>query len=159
MGWTWTYNLIDKKQIIEEVTRDNTFYKFLKKAVYNNSLWTLWLNINTQQKEIVLFILSKRNGSWGYKNISEIEYRFYYDCPLSFLKEAKVTCMEWRNHVYSYHKQESKRKELLKKIDIGDIVKIRDCNLTEFEIIKIKPLLGKSIKNGKYYKLIKSRII
>ena len=54
---------------------------------------------------IVLYLLKKESGCWGYKGMEESCEPFYYDCPLEFLEyELNYhTCPDWRKAVKAYH--------------------------------------------------------
>lgn len=153
MGWNFYYNLTDKNQIVKELTNNEGF---LKKAIYGNELWTLWSR--SDKKIIILYLLARKNNNWGYKDISESEHPYYYQCPLSFLKEAEEVNKEWRDKVIEYNKTQSNKRKMLNEIKIGYKVKLKDSNPSEFIVLSITPFIGRSIIDNNIYKLVKSRI-
>ena len=110
MGWTFPYNVRDKKGIVVECTSNDRFNTCLKKACYGNQLWTLWHNHEKDVTYIALFLLELHDGSYGYKFIDESMGPYYYKCPLSFLKIAPVTNLSWRDDVIDYHANKKKQK-------------------------------------------------
>ena len=159
MGWTFSYNCIDKNQIIQEICKNGTSIRFLKKSLQGQELWTIWENLITRKKEIILFLLQKQDGIWGYKDITESQYPFYVKCPLQFLKQTEVQEPMWRQSVELYWQKQKENKELIKKLDIGKTVTLKKSTPNKFVITNLSPLSGVALSDGKTYKLIKSKII
>lgn len=162
MGWTHLYNCPDKNQVIAECTRESSNHVCVAKSVHNNSLWTVWKNKTTQNLEIVLFLLSKDQGSWGYKDMSEGMGPYYYDCPLSFLEMVPEPTDSphskgWREAVRKYHTKEKEHRSVIKSLKIGSMVRLNGCTPSEFRVTSLNPLRGSS-SSGDIYKLIKARI-
>ena len=116
MGWLFKTNQT-KKQLVERLVKpyrddeSGQTSECIKHSLIGNHLWTVFEITNAQGEKsrfINLFLLASKRG-YGYKDISEKEYPFYFDCPLSLLKLAPVTCEEWRNSVKNYHEQKSKK--------------------------------------------------
>jgi hypothetical protein len=107
MGWTFLSSAKEKKDIIQDCIRPHANYKCIRQSNSGNELWTIWLDTLTNTKSIVLFILAKQDGSWGYKDIPESMGPFYFKCPLSFLKECTVQNEVWRVRVRQYHEQQN----------------------------------------------------
>lgn len=158
MGWTFSYSATEKKQIIEDCTRDCSSAKCIKKSLNSNELWTIWED-NTGNKIIVLFLLACRDKHWGYKDMTESMHPYYYKCPMSFLEEVPVVCQPWRDSVKAYHERSKNSKKISKTISVGQIVKLSNSVPSEFKVKSISPFLGVSLENGMTYKLIKSRIV
>ena len=86
---------------------------------------------------IILFLLSKSQGDWGYKPISEDMGPFYYTCPLSLLDKtdglesvggwAGKMSREWREKVREYHRA--------KKQVFEPGQKVVHLNGTEFTVV------------------------
>lgn len=162
MGWTFLHNTPDKRQVIETCTRGSDTLKCVMKAVHGNHLWTVWQDLVTKKKSIILFLLGKKLGDWGYKDITEEMGPVEYDCPLSFLDfvpEPNTTYAKgWRKKVRKYHEQEISRRDALKVLDLGKMVRLKDSNPNEFLIVSLNPLRG-TASNGHTYKIPKTRIV
>jgi hypothetical protein len=162
MGWTRLDNAPDKNQVIEECINSPPGKTCLKHALYGNELWTVWQE-DTGNKYIILFLLEKYKGSWGYKDMSESQHPFYYKCPVAYLDECPVENQQWRNVVITLHKERQNNRANLAKIKVGMYVTLRDSNPNVFRVSNIKPLQGYSIgdngKVGSLYKLVKARIV
>ena len=133
MGWTSVqkhYN--SAKEFAQDVILNDG--DFVKHRMVGNHLWTVYENPEVGKKFVLLFLIEKHGGWYGYKEISESMHPYYYDCPLSIIKAAGETdnenAKEWRELVFKYHAE--------KKIKVSD---------------KFKP--GMKIKYGeKTYQLI-----
>jgi hypothetical protein len=158
MGWTFLYNVPDKHQAIELCTRESNTLKCILKAIHGNNLWTVWDDSQSKKKTIILFRLGKDNGNWGYKDVTEYQGPSYYDCPESFLSIAPCSNKDWRGKVHCFHLKERENKEIIKSLEVGMMIKLKDSKPSEFRVVSLKPLLGMS-KDGRTYKLIKNRII
>jgi hypothetical protein len=101
MGCTFGYS--SKDDTLRSILADG---QFVNHTLVGSEFWTV-LKAQDGTNVIVLFLLAKENGSYGYKVIDEGMHPYYYKCPLSFLKLAPVASEEWRKGVHAYH--ESKR--------------------------------------------------
>lgn len=163
MGWTFLHNTPDKRQVVEMCTRDSDTLKCVKKAVHGNHLWTVWQDSVTKNKTIVLFLLGKDRGDWGYKDITEGMGPVEVDCPLSFLDFVPEPtdspyAKGWREKVRKYHEQEKTRRGALKALEIGKMVRLKDSNPSEFRIVSLDPLRG-TASTGHTYKIPKTRVV
>ncbi len=113
MGWMFLHNCPDKRQVIEMCTRDSDTLKCVKKAVHGNNLWTAWQDSVTKKKIIILFLLGKDRGDWGYKDITEGMGPVEVDCPLSFLILFLSLILrmprDGEERVRKYHEEEKTR--------------------------------------------------
>lgn len=157
MSWTFLYNAPDKRQVVEKCTKNQGHHRCVLKAVHGNNLWTVWHDTVKEVKEIVLFKLGKDNGSWGYKGIPESAGPLFYDCPESFLKEVSKGNESWRAKVRKHHAKEKNRRDALKSLNIGSIVRLEGCKPSEFRVLSLKPLIG-TASTGLEYKLQKTKI-
>jgi hypothetical protein len=110
---------------------------------------------------IILYLLQRMDGNWGYKEIFEKEGPCYYKCPISFLDKAKPQNNEWRAKVIEAHKQNNNRTKSLVKIKVNSVVTLRDSIPNKFSVVSVKPLLGSSLDPDKpgLFKLVKTRIV
>lgn len=158
MGWTFLYDAPEKRHVIEEATREGEMLKCVRKSTVGNHLWTVWESKDNGKRYIVLFLLAKNRGNWGYKDITESMGPLYYDCPLSLLKEAPVANETWRDQVVEYHRNEKARRSSLKNLSIGKTVRLKEgfCP-NELTVIEVNPLIG--IANGRRYRLRNTHIV
>lgn len=159
MGWITLYNAPEKYQVIDECIKDSGTEKCIKKTVHGNHLWTVWQDSVTKEKNIILFLLGKDRGNWGYKSITESQGPVATDCPLGFfdiVPEPKSG--KWRERVLEYHSQETGRRSVLKELSLGKMVRLKDSKPNEFVITSLKPLQG-SASDGSVYRIPKTRII
>lgn len=170
MSWTFLHNAPDKRQVIETCTKGSDKLKCIMKAVHGNHLWTVWQDSVTKNKSIVLFLLGKDHGCWGYKDITEHMGPSYYDCPLSFFDEvpepesnSAPTCpfvysVSWREKVRAYHFKEKERRTHLKNLAVGSMVRLVDgYKPSVLRITSTDPLRGTS-PEGDLYRIPKTRI-
>jgi len=156
MVWVRPWNMHEKKDVVQECTRDNGLKTCIQKSVNNNELWTLWLDREKGSKYIVLFVLNKQDSSWCYRAIPEEKHPLYWNCPLKYLSEAPVQREAWRVRVREYHRARRERTLMLKSVCVGSFVKLEDGKV--LKVSSMKPLLGKN-KNGDYHKIMKTKIL
>lgn len=90
MGWTSTCDSRkDKASFIREILRDfsDSSYEIPEFSIVGNQVWAI-LKKEGIEDRIVLFLLSKIDGCWGYKSITEEETPFYFDCPLKYIRST-----------------------------------------------------------------------
>jgi hypothetical protein len=157
MGWTIPYHTYEKHQIIEECTRGGEYSKCIAKSCSGNELWTVWED-KLGKRFIVLFLLRKdRDGPWGYKDMDETMHPYFYNCPQKFLDMVPVACPEWREEVRIYKQKVRTRRAMLKRLEVGSVVKCKNSKPDTFVVTSLKPLLGRAV-NGMCYKIPKRRI-
>jgi hypothetical protein len=135
MGWLISHDLTKKQQVaelvagwtIEDTGRGMTCLDY---SVRGNTLYAVfqptYIGIPSDgDAQIAIFRLRKDRGEgWGYKDMSEREHPFYYDCPLKLLKLAPVTtCHEWRAGVMAWHARNRAMRSA--KIEVGSVVQFR----------------------------------
>jgi hypothetical protein len=159
MGWMFLHNAPDKRQVVETCTKSSATLKCVKKAVHGNHLWTIFENTVTKKKSIVLFLLAKNQGCWGYKDITEHMGPSFYDCPVSFFDEApRPESASWRAKVRLFHLQEKERRTHLKNLAVGSMVRLMDgYKPSVLRITSTDPLRGTS-SEGDLYRIPKTRI-
>lgn len=119
MGWNIYDGVKTTKEVIdrtiEELASD---VKVIDQKLVGQHNW-LVLEKN-QQRGIVLMLLQKYKDGWGVKLIDETAYPYYYDCPVSLLKNAGVpvgeTASKWRKAVLDYH--EARKRVRQKKAEL-----------------------------------------
>jgi hypothetical protein len=148
MGWTFPYHTNTKKELIRDLTRDQSrdgrVSRILKKSVRGNVLYTLYEAgpEGDTRKFIVIFLMGKHGGdTWGYKDIDESMGPYEADCPVSYLDEADEpisdTAREWRETVRA---RAAKRKA--KKPKKGETWTLVNCRIPEVKIVSVRPLRG-----------------
>jgi hypothetical protein len=162
MGWTFLHEAREKQQVIEACVKSSATLKCVKKAVHGNHLWTIFENSVTKSKSIVLFLLAKSQGCWGYKDMTEHMGPHYYDCPVSFLDEVPEPdspySAGWREGVRTYHAKEKERRTHLKNLAVGSMIKLMDgYKPNVLRVTSLNPLRGTS-SEGDLYRIPKTRI-
>lgn len=121
MGWHLTYHHkpADYLRYWQSKYADgNGAYNVLKikRTCYGTRAWVLYELIATKEKFIVLYLFRKgEGGGWWYKDLDETMHPYFYDCPLSLIKEAGPTnnksANEWRDGVKNYHQSRKAKHE------------------------------------------------
>ena len=97
MGWLYFSEYSEKAQIVERLVKGTK-----KHRVVGNQLWYIATNQESGSDYIGLCLLSKYEGEWGYKSMSESMGPYYYNCPMSFLKATENSAHkdnDWREKV------------------------------------------------------------
>ena len=154
-----------KAGLIKDLKAENNALKW---SLVGNNLWGLFEHTEQDElqgygkegdKFIVLFkIQSFGKGDYGYKVMDESQHPYYYDCPLTFLKEANTPCAEWRAEVYKHHARKKEVRDLTKNIKVGDIVPLRLSTVKEVQITCVAPLKGRCTKTGILYRIPKTYV-
>lgn len=82
----------------------------LRRSIVGNVVYTLSEHENKQEegktfKLISVILINKYQGEFGYKDMDESMGPFYYNCPLSMLKESTFeseTAINWRKECLDY---------------------------------------------------------
>lgn len=131
MGWFYGYET--RKQLTDDLLKvTNTGYKMIAKACTSNRLWVVYENPEGY-RYITLFLLSKRDGNYGYKPMDEHMGPYYYDCPLKLLEIAEPQQPHtmgkfWRNNVRTYW--DDKNKAISLKLKVGQPVLVYNKEYT-----------------------------
>jgi hypothetical protein len=113
MGWLFTQGQT-RPQLIARLTRTETNADTgrtricLSHCIRGNVLWTVWTIRNADGSEHVRYIgcdlMAKEfDYGWGYKDLEESSYPYYFSCPLSYLDMVPEACPEWRAQVRRYN--------------------------------------------------------
>jgi hypothetical protein len=133
MGWTFETLSSTKKDYINRILQESFSppnpCTLLDHAIRGNRLWVL-AKPKDQPPFIILFLLEKCNGCWGYKDMDETTGPFYYDCPLRFLDQSPEPTdvrhshgdsgRTWRDHVREHHAASKLRRQQRPKV--GDVI-------------------------------------
>lgn len=145
MGWLHDTRPATKADFVQRVLRDNFpvtsgTWQLLDHAVRGSNLWVL-AKPARHAPVIVLFLLRRARGCWGYKDMDESMGPFYYDCPLKFLEQAPEPSSSnrdhlgsgrsWREHVRDYHAARQLQRQ--QKPRVGDVVRLTDERFPGFE--------------------------
>jgi len=153
MGTYFTYGAT-RDDVIAEVAPEKTVskngqvFETLRKSLRGSTLYTLHRSTTPEgetKKWIGVYLLRRSNGNWGYKPLSEHSHPYYFDCPLTYLKEADEAPTElaaqWREKVRAHHAAKKARKAL--KPQRGEVWTLTEgCSIPEVRIVSAKPLLG-----------------
>jgi len=127
----WLYGWETRAQVVSHLLGDRNFDVLTSKSTAcGGRLWVV-LEPTYESRErdepfIALFLISKSDGLWGYKDMCESTGPGYYDCPLALLELAPVKDPEWREAVRA---EAARRKTTFTK---GDRVLIYGC---EYEVL------------------------
>ena len=128
-----------------------------KSTNYGRNLWVA-IKSKTDAISMILLILIKKEGDWGYKDMDESACPCAVDCPLELIEkttgDGSQYSKEWREKVKAYH---AKRKQISTKIKEGDIVLIYGKKYQLTEKVK-RSWRGYSLENGKTYRIKPSQI-
>ena len=165
MGWDFTYGA-SKQDIIMSVTRnyDETESGYVRETVatrvVGNHLWVVFRIGNsktgvTPSNHIVLFLLAKSGGNWGYKDIAAESHPYYYDCPIGLLALAPVENQEWRNGVIAHHAAKSAQHVAMRVLTPGAVITLKEgwSPSGAFEVTSVKPLRAISSVNRRVYRI------
>ena len=160
MGWYYDYGA-SKADTIKTVTKDwdnknGSKGRCLAKCLRGNVLWTVFEVTDPDgqpHRHIGCYLLQSYEGDWGYKPMDESVGPFYYSCPLSYLDMVPVANEDWRESVRKYHSKETDGRNIVRNLNIGDTVALREgFRPNKFRLVSKKPLLGIG-PDGRTYKL------
>ena len=151
MGWTYTKGATKKEIVAERVLprqrTDGTLAICLGHSLRNSVLWTVW-EITGPGRAAVRYIGCDllgldRGYGYGYKDMEECMHPYEYGCPRAFLDMVPEACPEWRIKVQEYWRQDKERREKIKALKPGEVVKlVKGCIPPEIKIVSVKPLIG-----------------
>jgi len=149
MGWTFNTAPKPKATFVAECIAElNRYYNVIESSVRGDNLWMI---VEKFQEDpiILLYLLDKQDGCWGYKSIAEVENPFYFSCPLSYLAKVPVKNQVWRDQVREFHNQRSAERAARpkKRFAIGDKVQIPGIDGI-YEIIEVLGRKGYGIRKG-----------
>lgn len=161
MGWLYCEYSKDAlvRSLIASTEYDNENGKgkrvTLKHCVKGNHLWAVRQHthtkdgISTELRYIMLYLMAKHDGMWGYKDMDEYCGMYYWNCPLNYLKLApqqnvsgnlKAWNDEWRKQVVEYWKEETRKRNFKKSLQIGTKITLPGY-AGEFQITQLKPCI------------------
>lgn len=117
MGWSYGYPT--KEALLEFLTNQGDFINsdgehvwnnVLKFSIRGNCVWCIIVsgdyendNPVEREKQIVLYVIGKKNGTYGYNTYVENQYPNYSSCPVRFFLEVPTDdkmIIEWRKWVF-----------------------------------------------------------
>lgn len=165
MGWL-SFSNTSKKQLVNHIKAK--YDSSTEWSLVGNNLWALYTvsqndvdynpNNVLGQKAIILFKIEyfRQDKGYGYKFMCEAEYPYYFNCPMKFLKQAKVECQEWRDNVAKYHENNRKVRKLVDNLIVGDIIQLKNSRIKEVKVVSVNPLRG--VANSVVYRIPKTMI-
>lgn len=152
MGCFGGYN--SKDSVIQEVSSSFGFNKMVDKSVRGNHVWVLFhktLSFSVPRRSmktlksqgihvpflpkckrylkdfhcVFLYILSKSDGEWTYKVITEFEGPCHYTCPLKFIRLSDV-CTEFSLNWKSRCHKINENKKAVKNARYGTVFTVRN---------------------------------
>lgn len=128
------------RHLLEENSRSSTLdngdrihRKVLRSCLRGNCLWMLYeygKNDEPVTVCIIVSLLGKYDGLWGYKEMDEGQHPFYYTCPVSYLDACTEPINEhaqrWREEVRKYHQIRKQKRDRYKAarqqlLDLGKV--------------------------------------
>ena len=144
MGWLFTQGS-SKSDIIRKLTateeNETRRWETLTHSVRGNVLWAV-VEITHKQEQtnkryIVCYLLRSDKGyGWGYKDMDESMFPYYFSCPLKYLAMVPVANADWRAEVQKYHERRNR------KVDIGQKIGLVNASIPWVVITSKRPLLG-----------------
>jgi hypothetical protein len=139
MGWT-SIPGYTKSQIIREVTRTGPNSELVETSVKGNCVWMVSRIYHPdgtlKSQGIILYLLEKLDGDWGYKGIDETSHPYYYSVPKSWLKRypligdfcdrSKESSAEWRAKVRSHAADQAAERSVRASLTAGDRFMLRN---------------------------------
>ena len=130
MGWFFSNQYFQSikdyaKSITKRQENEHGIWETTKSSLRGQHLWTIMQVYTKKTKEtksfIVLYLIERYKGQWGYKDVSEDMGPNYYDCPVTFLKlvdkPMNKYSEKWRTTVRMYwdrYNARQRAKRLLK---------------------------------------------
>lgn len=147
MGWLFNYNWS-----LSDVKRHILNYHSVVAHRSTNYGRHLWVVVeNEGERFIELYLISKSNGGYGYKGMTEMCGPFATDCPLELLDLAPLPpesgfSASWREKV----RKQASQKKARKQVEVGSIVKVYG---KEYKVLgkKKRSYQVQSLQNGKVY--------
>ena len=169
MGWLYLYECVEKKDIINLLTKEEKSEAYsrttIDHACSGNELWCVYevKSPSYTGQVLVLNLLAKNDGHWGYKDMDESMHPYYYNCPKRLLdicpEPAKVECQQtWRDAWKAHQEAKKATREKKAKLQVGQTWKLKDgVNPAQIKVTSVSHLLGRD-PNGMLYK-VKARYL
>jgi hypothetical protein len=97
-------------------------------GIFSGVLWSVWertfskdgQQVEPTQRCISCDLLRCEQGEWGYKDMEESVFPFYFSAPLKYLDMVPMNQFgghaEWRECVRSYHSRQAEKRRLKRLI-------------------------------------------
>jgi len=163
MGWLFYPSYGSPKGVVEHMEKQcrDVGWKVLKHAFtcYGRRAW---IALEKDGKSfILLLMIDKHDGWWGYKDIEESAGPYQHDCPLSLLDmttgDDHEYAVKWREGVRLYHETRRKRQEASKAVKVGDKVTVYGKAYQIIEKIK-RSFVGIQEATGRRYRITSLQI-
>lgn len=169
MGWTFPYSTTTKKRLVDEILSDyrhHPNWKIIKTALVGSCFWMALHSLKTDEKFIVLYLMEKHDGTYGYKDMDETMHPFFYNCPVSLLDmttSPKNEANPWRIEMRKkYAEKTAKRNERkANPAKVGDMVTV--ANVPGYYKVESergpRSFLIRDVKTNRVYKCAKHRLV
>ena len=129
MGWSFAMQDTGRKAHIESITNQRHFsngYIPVTFRVVGNHVWQL-VQRPDGTKYITLDLIAKeRGGGWGYKSLDEDCGPYFFDCPLTLIRQADPpatpNATAWRIKVREYADRERRLKREMSTLKPGSVI-------------------------------------
>lgn len=136
MGWTFGYGF-DRMDAANEATAgfetETAKVECVKRVFRGNVCYALMRatpkNGEPEQRYGLVVLLAKDGRNWGYKDMDETMFPFYYDFPVSWLDELTElendSSRRWREAVRRTAAEKAERRAMLRNAKRGDRIVLR----------------------------------
>lgn len=132
MGWLFNTQPCSKQAFVEQLLRE--FPSIKEHKLVGNNLWTLVQAVppgSSDRTGIVLFLLERHDGCWGWKDVGVTSGPFEVNCPLHFLQRSDddddysfSDGTTWRQQVRDWHAERKQRRASSSKLVVGSKVQL-----------------------------------
>lgn len=154
MGYTFNVRPQSKAAFVNECIAELRYHyhKVIDHSVRGGELWIILQRKEDQDPIIVVYVLVKQDGCWGYRGIAEAEHPYYFDCPLKFLAKVPVQNPQWREKVQAFQGEKAANRPN-QRLKVGDEFEFPGQN----GVFKVVETLGRKgyavTKGGQTYRL------
>jgi len=165
MGWLFLHECRTKADVRDHLLKDlsrsdeRAERRVLKHCTVGNHLWLAFECVPTDPankpiRVVILALLAKDQGRWGYKDMDETMGPYYFDCPKSVIKAAGPTdnehALKWRAQVDEHHKRKDAHRAMLRRVAVGATLVLKGCTPERFRVTRIDgtKIYGTCAKSG-----------
>ena len=160
MGWLFGWN--SKEEIVKHLLYNFRNCGVIDHSVSGKEMWILYTG-NDNNKRLMVCVIEKQDGRFGYKDNDVSAGPYYYNCPKRMVLQATYDCensKEWLQEWEKIHSKEAKQeKEVWKKLKQGDKF-LRMVGESSEECIFVREYSKQSIvytiKEGKVFRCKKN---
>jgi hypothetical protein len=120
--------------------------RVLTHRTVGNHLWVAFESVPTDPAHkpiriVILALLARDNGHWGYKDMDENMGPNAIDCPRAVIEAVGPTtneyALKWRARVEAHHAKKAEHRAMMKRITLGSTLVLKGCTPERFRITNI----------------------